>query len=71
MSDEADAGDPRSVEIKVSDDAAARLKSVIEGYENPVAFLPVSPLLLLVVLVPAARFQANDQSPFKLSDQRF
>ncbi|HJM75320.1 MAG TPA: NifU family protein [Dehalococcoidia bacterium] len=37
MSDEADAGTARSVEIKVSDDAAARLQSVLGGYENPVA----------------------------------
>lgn len=37
MSEDADAGVPRSVEIKVSDDAAARLKSVLEGYENPAA----------------------------------
>ena len=37
MSTDADAGAARSVQITVSDDAATRLKSVLEGYENPAA----------------------------------
>ena len=37
MSDDTDAGTPRSVEVNVSDDAVVRLKAVLEGYENPAA----------------------------------
>ncbi len=37
MSDDADTGAARSVEIKVSEGAAQRLKSVLDGYENPAA----------------------------------
>jgi Fe/S biogenesis protein NfuA len=37
MSDDTDAGTPRSVEVNVSDDAVVRLKAVLEDYENPAA----------------------------------